>query len=122
MYIRAIKGIPMFIGRYFNQREISFEDIKEFNEILLNSEYYFYDKNKYATKLKYKPALVDFYIKHSQIDKYGNCPYENDLDLPKSIYYELYSLRVVGGEIKSVTLDFDEEESLLILKMEEDLF
>lgn len=120
MYVREIKEIPTFIGKYFNINEVFIDDIKEFHEILLNSEYYFYDKNKYATKLKYKPALVDFYIKHSKIDRYGNCLYEDELDLVKSISYEIYKLRVVGGEIKSFSIDFDEEESLLILKLEED--
>ena len=121
MYIREIKGIPMFIGRYFNLGKISIEDIKEFNKILLNSEYYLYNKNKYAVKLKYKPAFVDFYIKYSKVDRYGNCRYEDELDLPKSVYYETFNLIVVGGEIKSISLDFDEEESILILNVEDDL-
>ena len=121
MYIKAIKCIPMFISRYLNNDKISIDSVKEFDEILLNSEYYFYDKNKYATELKYKPALIDFYKKYSQVDRYGNCLYENDLDLPKSIYYEIYSLRVISGEIKFVSIDFDEDELLLILTFEEDL-
>ena len=118
MYIKSIKGIPVFIGRYFNEGKISMHDIQEFEEILTDSEYFKYDTNKYATKLKSKPALVDFYIKHSKLDKYYNCKYEDELDLPKSIMNELYAVKVIGGEINNISLDYNDEENLLVLNVE----
>lgn len=119
MYIESIKGIPVFIGKYFNAGKISIDDIKEFENILIKSEYFFYNKNKYATKLNSKPALIDFYIKYSKVDIHGNCIYEDELDLPKSIYNEVYKLQVVGGNKINVSIDYINEENLLILNVED---
>ena len=119
MYIKAIEEIPIFVGRYFNVGKISMTDINEFSDILKNSEFFFYDKNKYATKLKYKPVLVYLYIKYSKLDRYGHCRYEEEIDLFKSISNEIYKLRLLGDEKINVTIDYNEEDNLLILNVEE---
>ena len=119
MYIKSIKGIPVFVGRYFNTGKISITDINEFDDILKNSEFFFYGKNKYATRLKYKPVLVYLYIKYSKLDRYGNCRYENDLNISKSVSNEIYTLKILGDEEIKVTLDYDDEDSLLILNVED---
>ena len=119
MYIRKINKIPLFIGRYFNNGKISIDDINEFEKIIINSEYFFYDKNKYATKLKSKPKLLDFYIEHSKLDNKYYCKYEDELDIPKSISNEIYKFEIVGDDIIAATIDFNEDENLLIINIEE---
>ena len=119
MYIRSILGIPRFIGLYFNKGEVNSNYINEFSDVLLNSAYFSREPNKYFAILNYKPKLIDFYIDKSKLDYNYRCKYEEELDIAKSIYNELYTIKIIGGKILKVSLDYIENEDILVLNVEE---
>ena len=118
MKIRSIRKIPRFIGEYFNEGILTYDDINEFSKLLVTLDYTLIDDTKLTCILDCKPKFIDFYLDKSKLDKKYICKYEEELDIPKSIYNEIYTVELIYGGTTNVSLDYDEECNCLILNIE----
>ena len=120
MKIQEFKDIPLFLQRYLEYYEPGLNCmVHDFCKILLELDYdviedvtgdcYLFKTDNYTVK-----RLSEFYLRKSKLDLKLNCPYEEELNLPKSVMYEVFA---VSLEDKFVSLYIESyEEGLLILK------
>ena len=118
MKIKTINKLPRFIGEYFNEKIISYDELKAFSSLLLSLDYTLLDDNKLICVLDTKPAFVDFYLEKSRLDEHYFCKYEDELEVPKSISNEIYKIELESGGKIEVLLDFDDNSNCLILNIE----
>ena len=118
MRIKYINKIPIFIGEYYNMGYITIDEINELNTLLMRPEYSIANGNKYVATINEAPYLLKFYIERSKIDKFGNCRYEDELEISKSLSNELYEFDTVYGPFKAA-LDYNDDYKCLILKTED---
>ena len=119
MQIRSVTKIPKFIGLYFNEGKISLKEINEFSELLKNRCFTLLNDKSLVTVIEDKSILVDFYLDKSRLDRNYNCKYEEELEISKSVYNEIYTVELSSGGKINVTLDFDYKCNCLILNIED---
>ena len=118
MKIRSIRKIPRFIGEYFNEGVLSYDDIGDFSKLLTTLDYTLIDDTKLICILDNKPKFIDFYLDKSKLDRQYLCKYEDELDLPKSIANEIYTVELIYGGRVNISMDYDDECNCLILNIE----
>jgi len=119
MIIQSIVKIPRFIGEYFNIGLLSDRVIAEFSETLKRSYFTLDNDRCYICTLKEKPEFIDFYINKSKLDDKYECIYENEIDIPKSIYNEIYVIEIDDGRVLNISLKYNDENDCLILNIED---
>lgn len=95
--IKQIVAVPTFIDKYIESKKDN-----QINSIILNdfcniikkleykindSEYIFNVGDNYTVK-----RFVNFYIDKSELSREYKCKYEDELDIPKSISNELFTI------------------------------
>ena len=118
MRIKSVIRIPKFIGEYFNKDIISLDEIKSFSEFLLSIDYTLLDNGQLIYYIDNKPEFINFYLEKSKLDNYYFCKYEDELDIPKSVSNETYTVELESGGKVDVLLDFDDNSNCLILNVE----
>ena len=115
--IASIESIPRFIGLYFNEHQISMHEISQFDKLL--NELYFtcIDTDEYITSTNHN-NFITFYLEKTRLDRYLNCKYEDELDIPKSISNELFVARTNNGDlIQFIIEDYYLVKDMGILKI-----
>ena len=118
MRIKYINKIPIFIGKYYNMGLVTIDEINELNTLLMRPEYSITNDDKYVATINEAPYLLKFYIEKSKIDKFGNCKYEDELEISKSLSNELFGFDTIYGSFNAA-LDYNDEYKCLILKAED---
>lgn len=118
MKIKAVKKIPRFIGEYFNEGLLSTEDLEEFSKLLISLDYTILEEEKLVAVLDQESPFINFYLEKSKLDSNYFCKYEDELDVPKSISNELFTIQISDGGELQVYIEFDYEYNCLSLIIE----
>lgn len=119
MRINKFVSIPEFIKAYIDKEESGLDTIThDFCGTLLDLEFATVidalsgnNNTKYTIKTDIYSVrrFLDFYMQKSSLDSQLHCEYEDELDLPKSITNELFTIVLDNDSIELVYIDDYEE-------------
>jgi hypothetical protein len=130
MKISDIIEIPVFVSQYINKDidNIDYHLHSFCNLLLTNNISAFGTEENETYKIEYAIPeqdfsvryFINFYLEKSTIDNKGNCLYELETDLPKSLTNELFEIKLStddGSDLDSTKVYIDSFTSdKLILK------
>lgn len=123
MKIKKIIRIPVFIDKYVLENIPSLNNyIESFKNGIIESDLYeYYNENaqrcfKTNVYLVDMISFIDFYILKSKLDHYYKCIYEDELNLPKSISNELFTVELDNGEIIDIFIEYSKYNNIVFVQ------
>lgn len=116
MQILSVESIPKILGLYFNENHVSIDDLHNFKSIFKGELITIFEDNKYVVCFNQRYKVIDFLLEKTKLDRYYNCKYEEDLQIPKSVSNESFDIKLDNNITISVYIyGYDEKLGILIL-------
>ena len=123
MKIKKIIRMPLFIEKYLLNNTLYLQEYYDsfYNNInSLDLVEYYNDKNErcFETNIYLSDMISfsSFYIVKSQLDYYYKCKYEDELNIPKSISNETFTVELDNEEVIDIFIEYSKFNSLIFIQ------